>query len=119
MAPLAGERKSYDGNQHCGSENGRFEPVTTIKGAARLAAARTTASGSPAHDISYKCGVDGALLEIGSFQPAQPANDVAVLLERPCPRGVWKSVRMATGLFRYDGSSFEKVETHYPQDFSA
>ena len=60
----------------------------------------------------FKCDHQGNLKLVGQFQPEAPGAQTLALIEDHAG-AVWIG-SVNNGLFRYDGTSFEKIETSHP-----
>lgn len=98
--------------------DGRFQLMATAgySGnralAARLAAARTNGIWIAIGERLLRCTADGHLRDLGAFQAETHRTEASVVLEDDTG-GVWIGTDN-NGLFRYNQSKFEKIETSHP-----
>jgi len=92
--------------------NGRFETIATTTYRAHLASSRFGGIWVAQGKQLLRCYSDGRVLDCGSFIPADPHSGTSELIEDHTG-AVWIGTTSA-GLFRYDGSGFEKIETSHP-----
>jgi signal transduction histidine kinase/ligand-binding sensor domain-containing protein len=93
-------------------ENGRFKVLNdTIGRNPRLARAKGGGIWICSGRELFKCNDSGVLKSVGTFAPDVSGTEPTCLLEDGSG-AVW--VGTAAGLFRYDGSGFEKVPCSHP-----
>ena len=112
MADSAGHLWLSTGRQVRMIRDGKSRTLSEFSGKARLAAATSGGVWVGVGRQLFKCEDDGQPQPVGEFTPENPHAEVNVLLEDHLG-GVWIGTD-SSGLFRYDGSHFEKVETSHP-----
>ena len=93
-------------------ENEQFKVLNnTIGRNPRLARAKTGGIWVCSGRELFKCDESGVLTSMGTFAPDVPGTEPTCLLEDE-NGAVW--IGTASGLFRYDGSGFQKIPSSHP-----
>jgi signal transduction histidine kinase/ligand-binding sensor domain-containing protein len=98
------------GNQISCFETGRFQPITLVEGVQCMTATRGKAIWLVANSHLFSCDSGGALRDFGSLQ-VPPYVRATSLLE-DSRKSVWIGTD-GEGLFHYDQSHFERVDTSH------
>ena len=106
----AGNLWMAKGNQICAFNSNRFRQIARMRDVESLAATRTNAVWFVSHEHLFRCDIKGTLKDFGAF-PNSAAANVGALLEDHTG-AVWIGTD-GNGLFRFDGSHFERVATSH------
>jgi signal transduction histidine kinase/ligand-binding sensor domain-containing protein len=98
------------GSQISYFENGRFQNIASVEGVQGMAARHTNGVWLVAGTHLYSCNTNGQLWDYGAFQNAPKARGVALLEDQS--GAVWIGTA-GNGLFCYNQSNFERVETSH------
>jgi signal transduction histidine kinase len=98
------------GNRICLFDSKRFRQIASTGGVECLAASHTNAVWFVAHRHLFRCDTEGAPHDFGAF-PNSTATTVEALLEDHTG-AVWAGTD-GSGLFRFAGSDFERIETSH------
>ena len=100
------------GNQIGIFRNERFCQIATVPGLEQLAATHTNAVWFTTGTHLFTCDIDGVLRDYGSFQNEYRPGDGITRLLQDRAGGVWIGTR-GNGLFYYNKSNFERIETSH------
>jgi signal transduction histidine kinase/ligand-binding sensor domain-containing protein len=98
------------GNQISCFQNGKFHQIAGMEGVQCMAATHTNAIWLAANAHLFSCDINGKLRDCGAFQ--EPSNIRTVALLEDHSGAVWIGTD-ANGLFHYNQSRFERMETSH------
>jgi len=98
------------GNQISCFRNGKFNQIASVEGVQFMAATHTNAVWLVADAHLFSCDLDGELQDFGAFQAPSNVRTGAMLEDHK--GSVWIGTD-GNGLFRYNQSHFERMETSH------